>query len=79
LDEHDISQCFENMGVNQRVQIFFERMFEPCSSNMPKKKEHNELKKASHEHVNNKKNSTYEYCNVPKAGKKYSNDPFMCF
>jgi hypothetical protein len=45
-------------------------MFEPCSANMPKTKEHNELKKASHEHVNNKKNSTYEYCNVPKVGKK---------
>ncbi len=79
LDEHDISHCFENMGVNQRVQNFLEWMLEPCSTNMPKTKEHNELRKTSHEHVNNKKNSTYEYCNVPKAGKRNSNDPFMCF
>lgn len=79
LEVHDISHCFENMGVNQGVQNFLEWVFEPCSMNMPKTKEHDELRKASPKYENNKKNSTYEHCNVPKANKNYSSDPFMCF
>jgi hypothetical protein len=35
------------MGMNQGVQNFLERVFEPCSTNMPKTKEHDELRKAS--------------------------------
>jgi hypothetical protein len=46
---------------------------------MPKTKEHDELKKASPEFENNKKNSTYEHYDVPKASKNCSDDPFMCF
>lgn len=43
-----------------------------------KKKEHDGLGKASLEHENNKKNSTYEHCNAPKAGKICSSYSFMC-
>jgi hypothetical protein len=54
-------------------------MFKPCSKNVPKTEEHNGLGKTSLENENNKKKSTYEHCNVPKAGKNCFNDPFMCF
>jgi hypothetical protein len=57
------------MGVNQGVQNFLEKMFEPCSMNVLEIEEHNKLGKTSHEHENNKKISTYEHCNAPNQAK----------
>jgi len=41
--------------------------------------EHDGLGKASLENENNKKNSIYEHCNVPKTSQNCFSDPFMCF
>jgi hypothetical protein len=43
------------MGANQGVRNFLEKVFEPCSTNMPNTKEHDGLKKTSPKHENNKK------------------------